>query len=210
MKNFTRYRTIELLELLAGSVLPIIFWGSLIFGFDEPYVAILTLISALMHEIGHIVAIRIFAKAPAKLRGHSSGFRISLSEPISYNAEIAVLLLGPGVNILTFLLLLPFGSAMNGYLRFFGYISLATGISNLLPIEGYDGYRALYSYLISRDKFRALSVLEGLSFGISIGAVFISLHLIDVLSEGYWIFGLFFVTSMSKILNLGKYDNLRE
>ena len=210
MKNFTRHRTIEFLELLSGSVLPIIFWVSLIFGFDVPYVAILTLICAVMHEGGHIGAISCLSKSTAKLRGHSSGFRISLSSPMSYQNEIAVILSGPCINIATFLLLLPFGNALDGYLRFFGYISLATGLSNLLPIDGYDGYRALHTYFTSRDRHLCLRALEILSFTLSITATFIALHIIDRYSEGYWIFGLFFFTSMSKILNFGKSDDFGE
>ena len=210
MKYFTRYRTIEFLELLSGSVLPIIFWVSLVFGFDAPYIAILTLICAVIHEGGHIAAISILTKSSMKLRGHSSGFRISVGKSMSYGEEIAVLLSGPAVNVAVFLITLPFFDMMDGYLGVFGCLNLATGVSNLLPIDGYDGYRAICTYFLSRNKHRAIFFLEITSFIVSILTTFVALYLIDRLSEGYWIFGLFFFASMSKILNFAKSTNLRE
>lgn len=206
MKNFTRYRIIEFLELIGGSVLPIVFWVSLIFGFDTPYIAVLTLACALIHEIGHIVAIHCFVSSAPSLTGHTTGFRIRISESLSYKKEIAILLAGPGINILTYLLTVPFGNALYGYIKTLGYVSLATGISNLLPIEGYDGYRALLNFFCARDLTRLSRALEAFSFIISIAATFISLYLIDRFSEGYWIFGLFFCTTLSKLLNFGKYN----
>ena len=210
MKNFTRYRIIEFLELLAGSVLPILFWTSLIFGFDAPYVAILTVTSALVHELSHIVTICLLGGKELTLKGHSTGFRIPVSDMLSYRREILVFLSGPAANILIFFLTLPFQSALMGYIGVLGYINLATGISNLLPIEGYDGYGALSTLCKSLGSTKALKHLECFSFIFSILITFVSLHLIDVFGEGYWIFGLFFITVLSKIIKMEKYDVLGE
>ena len=206
MNTGTKKRIIEFLELLAGSVLPIIFWISVIFGFDAPYVAMLTIISAVIHELGHYTAIAYFTGRNARLRGHSSGFRIKRSEALSYGKEISILLAGPMINILLFLLTIPFGNAMIGYAKIFGYINLATGLSNLLPFEGYDGYGALCEGLKYCGKEGYIHHLETLSFVLGVGVTFISLHLIDKFSEGYWIFGLFFFTTLSKLVKFGKYD----
>ena len=143
MKNSTRYGIIEVLELLSGSVLPIIFWVSLIFGFDTPYVAILTLICAVWHELGHCSAIAVVGNGSGHVKGHASGFRIKREARLTYAKEIVILLAGPGANVALFLATLPFGNALGGYIKIFGALNLATGISNLLPIEGYDGYGAL-------------------------------------------------------------------
>ena len=210
MKNLTRYRIIELLELLAGSVLPIIFWVSLIFGFDAPYLAILTIISALMHEMGHTVAIFILSKEKASLRGHSTGFRIKTTDILPYPLEITILLAGPCVNVCAFLLTLPFGDALCGYVRMLGYINLATGVSNLLPLEGYDGYGALCTLFRSRGKAHLIKLLELFSFILSVSVTFLALYFIDTFGEGYWIFGLFFFTVLSKLIKFGKYDIFRE
>ena len=206
MKSSTRYRVIEILELMAGSVLPIIFWVSVILGFDAPYVAVLTILSAVIHEIGHCAAISLLTEKSAKLNGHTTGFRIRHREIISYSDEIKILLAGPGSNIVIFLISLCFGNILSGYVKVLGYINLATGISNLLPLEGYDGYGAFSAFLRSHGKQNHLRILESFSFIFSVVLTFISLHIIDAVGEGYWIFGLFFFTFISKLVNLGKYD----
>ena len=210
MKNSTRYRIIEVCELFSGSVLPIIFWVSLIFGFDAPYLAILTIISAVLHEIGHGIAIMLVGAKGSNIRGHSTGFRIKEGDLLSYSDEIAILLADPCINLLLFLATLPFGDAMLGYVRVLGFINLATGLSNLLPFEGYDGYGALCMLFRSRGATHLIRRLEIFSFILSILITFASLHLIDVFGEGYWIFGLFFFTMLSKLINFGKYDIFRE
>lgn len=209
MKDSTRYRIIEIAELLASSILPIIFWVSLIFGFDTPYIAILTLISAVMHEIGHWLVIRLLSRS-ARLRGHTTGFRIKEDGMLTYKGEIAVMIGGPLMNIAIFLATLPFRGVMSGYLRILGYVNLATGISNLMPLEGYDGYGAICMLLRSRGAEHLIVWLEICSFVLSILVTFAALHLIDMLGEGYWIFGLFFFTVISKLIKFGKYDILRE
>lgn len=206
MKKITRYRIIEVLQLLAGSVLPIIFWVSVIFGFDAPYFAILTIISAVIHELGHGLAISVLSDTGGGIRGHSTGFRIRTESMLSYPREIAILLAGPCINILIFLLTIPFGEALSGYLKVLGYINLATGASNLLPLEGYDGYGALCAFYRARGSERRIKLLEHVSFTLSVCLTFCSLHLIDKFGEGYWIFGLFFFTVLSKLAIFGKYD----
>lgn len=210
MKNSTRYRIIEILELFTGSILPIIFWVSVIFGFDAPYIAILTILSALLHETGHYSMILHFTEKFSKLRGHATGFRIKESELLSYPKEIAVILAGPFANIIAFILTLPFRNTLSGYIRLFGYINLATGISNLLPLEGYDGYGALTTLFRMIGNTSLNKKLETFSFVFSVIATFISLHLIDLFGEGYWIFGLFFFTVLSKLINFEKYDIFEE
>ena len=206
MENMTRYRVIELLELLSSSVLPIIFWVSLIFGFDAPYIAILTIIAAILHEIGHIVAIHVFTKGDAKIRGHASGFRIKGNGPISYAREIAVTLSGPATNLAIYLVCIPLGQLLGTYVKMIGYINLATGVSNLLPIEGHDGYGAIRLLLTKRGRTGCIKALEIFSFCVCITVTFASLHLIDRFGEGYWIFGLFFCTMLSKLSFFVKYD----
>lgn len=210
MKNSTRSRIIEISELLAGSILPIIFWISVIFGFDTPDVAILTIISAVIHESGHCIAILFFSKSTPSLRGHSTGFRIRQEKLLSYSQEIGILLAGPCMNLLIFLITLPFVNALHGYVRILGYINLATGISNLLPLEGYDGYGAISMLLKNRGAGGLIKFLESFSFILSVTLTFISLHLIDIFGEGYWIFGLFFFTAISKLIKMGKYDIFEE
>jgi hypothetical protein len=206
VKNSTRYRIIEICELLCGSVLPIVFWLSLIFGFDAPYVAILTVICAVAHELGHIGTIYAFTGDESRIRGHSSGFRISRSSPLSYRKEIAILLAGPLVNIVTAIVLWQFGDLLFGYIRIFAVLNLATGLSNLMPIEGYDGYGAICEIFRAVGHPQMIKKLEAFSFVLSVSVTFIALYLIERFGEGYWIFGLFFFGTVSKLVSFGKYD----
>ena len=206
MKNSTRYRITEALRLLSDSVLPIIFWASLIFGFDTPYVAVLTLISAISHEMGHCAAIYFLTGRDGRVVGHSSGFRIKRREALSYKNEIIILLAGPLVNIAIFLICLLPADALGGYVRAMGLVNLATGISNLLPFEGYDGYGAVCEILRAIGKAELIKRLEVFSFVLSIAVTFVALYLIGRFGEGYWIFGLFFFMVLSKIVSFGKYD----
>lgn len=206
VKNSTQYRIIEICELLCGSVLPIVFWVSMIFGFDLTYIAVLTLTAAAIHELGHYTAIFIFSKKGDDLYVKPSGFRIKRSESLSYKKEILILLFGPFANILFFILSIISTRFFGDYIRTFGYINLATGISNLLPLEGYDGYGALKELFASHYRGDLISRLEILSFIFSIFLTFISLYLIDRLGEGYWIFGIFFCAMLSKLASFGKYD----
>ena len=206
MKSVIRYRTVKFVELLSYSILPIIFWVSIIFGFDTPCIAILTITCALIHECGHYFAIFCFTDTPGVLRGHSSGFRIKQRKMLSYGKEIAVLLAGPLINVVFFIICFLFGSCLSGYVRLFGYVNLATGISNLLPIEGYDGYGALSELFRSFGRDDLSQKLEAFSFIFSVCLIFLSLYLIDRFGEGYWIFGLFFVAVVSKLATFGKYN----
>ena len=210
VKNSTRYGIIEILELLAGSTLPIVFWLSLIFGFDAPCIAVLTVICALLHELGHFSAIYLLTGKGGCVRGHSSGFRIKRDGASSYRKEIAILLAGPLSNVAVFLILLLLGDALNGYFRTFAIVNLATGVSNLLPIEGYDGYGAISEALRCFGHPEYIRRLETLSFVLSVGVTFVSLYLIERFGEGYWIFGLFFVGTLSKLVSFGKYDIFEE
>lgn len=180
---------------LVIKILPLSFWLVLIFAFDEPYIAILTLISAAIHELGHIIALVVLSKRYVFF-GVSSGLRLSAKENLSYKEEFIVALCGPLINVFTFILLSPlillgFGE----YTEFFGLINLFTAISNLIPIEGYDGYRiaeCLVNQYMSR-KIPLLS-LRAISFLLSALLCIVALYLIRSFDGGYWIFFIFLLS----------------
>ena len=68
-------------------VLPIFFWLFLIFGFDEPSMALWTIIAAVIHESGHIIYIISKKKLRLNIRGVLSGFRIKTNSLLSYKEE---------------------------------------------------------------------------------------------------------------------------
>jgi Zn-dependent protease len=203
MKNSFLHSALEFARTLSESILPLIFWIFLIFGFDVPYIAILTIITAIIHEIGHIAAISYLSGRYVMPNGRMFGFRIKRTESLSYKDECAVLAAGPLANILIFMLTLPFSSLLDGYVCIFGLINLATAISNLIPVEGYDGYGILKQILSAKNMIGGIRTLDRVSFVFSVLATFLSLYLIDKADSGYWIFAVFFVMMISK---LGKYE----
>ena len=181
-------------------VLPIFFWLFLIFGFDEPSMALWTIIAAVIHESGHIIYIISKKKLRLNIRGVLSGFRIKTAASLSYDEEIRMYLSGPLANLVFFVLF----SILSCYLyKDFGFaaiINLATALSNLLPIDGYDGYHALMT-LIQKHDFgdRLINALSRISSAIIFLFAVFSLYFIDRQNGGYWIFLIFF-SSMIKCI----------
>ena len=179
------------------SILPPLFWGLIIFGFEEPYMAILSIICAIIHECGHI----IFMNKSSAVRGVMSGFRIKSAGVVTYRQKILSYLGGPLANIVLSFALLPFFT--NDYLRMLALLNLATAMSNLLPIEGYDGYGIIITFLEKREcPSIAFSILSCVSGGLILCFTLFSLYLMDRVGGGYWIFAIFF-SFLLKIIDRG-------
>lgn len=187
---------IRLLNYFTYSLLPCFFWILVIFGFDEPYAAVLTVITALIHELGHLLAIQHYTAYKLIPSGRLDGMRIKCPANTSYGAKIIILSAGPLANLTFALLLYPF-MHKSGYVDTFFYLNLATAISNLLPEEGYDGYGIMREIL----EYYSLSLfpLSICSFSVSVLLTFFSLFMIGRFGGGYWIFFVFFTSLMKKI-----------
>ena len=186
----------KILNFLIG-ILPPLFWGLIIFGFEEPYIAILSIISALIHECGHL----LFMEKSGCMRGVLTGFRIRDARVVTYGRKILGYLGGPLANIILSLALLPFSE--NEYIRMLAILNLATATSNLLPIEGYDGYGIIKAILESRECPKtAFSLLSCVSGGLILFFTLFSLYLMDRVGGGYWIFAIFF-SFLLKLIDRG-------
>ena len=191
-----RERFMKILKLLI-SILPPLFWGLIIFGFEEPYIAILSIISAIIHECGHI----IFMEKSGSMRAVLSGFRIKAASVVTYRQKILGYLGGPLANLILSLALIPFSHSE--YLRMLAILNLATAMSNLLPIEGYDGYGIVKTILeIKEDPSIDFTTLSCVSGGLILCFTLFSLYLMDRVGGGYWIFAIFF-SFLIKIISRG-------
>ncbi len=203
MNKKNRYRSLIWLLNRLCSVLPVFFWMFLIFGFEEPIMAIVTLCSALIHEAGHIGYIMVVRKLQPSIRGVLSGFRIRASVGLSYDEDIGTYLAGPAVNLVIFVLFSFLAISFGEICIVIALINLATALSNLLPIEGYDGYGALMAMIHKREAGdRAIRNLSHLSTGLIFLFCIFSLYLLDRQGGGYWIFAVFFI-SMIKCIKSG-------
>ena len=180
-------------------ILPFLFFTLIIFGFDDMKVGAYTLICAVFHELGHISAARILVPK-ISVRSVLSGFRISFSHLNSYKDELIIAIAGPLTNLLIFALCLPF--CKYGDFSLFAIMNLITALSNLLPIEGYDGYRMLScAFSITSASETHHKVLMKTSFFLTSILCFLSLYFMAKFNGGYWIFFIFAISFLKKLAN---------
>lgn len=181
-----------LLKLLDNftRILPYAFWGLLIFSFDKPHFAVLTLIGSAIHECGHFFA-AYAVKSPTCFEGKLYGMRIKISDgTMSYTGELFILCGGPLANLALFLISLPFLN--NPYVAEFAFINALSALSNLLPIESYDGYRIIEILCALKGSgFVAVRILRCVSFVFVFVIILFSLFLMAKLDTGYWIYFIF-------------------
>lgn len=189
--NNAKTATRKILDNLTR-VLPSWFWIIIIFAFDTASIAILTLICATIHELGHITVFRLMKKEN-KLSSNFSGLRLSEYGPLSYKEEATVAISGPLFNVFAAGISLIFHNYMNGYMTVFAILNILTAASNLLPITGYDGSKILSCFLASHlSDTAAYTICSVISFLLCVLFSVFSLYLISRLDAGYFIFFVFF------------------
>lgn len=182
MQNHKTKNTFKTLDKLTR-ILPFMFWMLILFGFGEPYVAILTLVSAILHEASHAAA-ALFCGG-ARIRARLYGFGMKPKRMLSYKQELLIASAGPGANLCLFALLLPLCRGSH-YLTAFAIINLLTAISNLLPIEGNDGYRILLCVFSENKLLGCERALPTFSVLILFTLSVISLYAVSRLNSGYF------------------------
>ena len=191
--NETKSSVTGLIESISA-LLPALFWGTLILGFEEASTALSTVICALIHEMGHIIFLIFFTNSHHSAKTAIFGFKIKAVSILSYKDEILLYLCGPLANLIFGVLFLAISINYGEFFFSFAIINFATAISNLIPIEGYDGYGILRA--LAEKRFPNGDILIFLS-SLSSVLVFIfcilSIYFIDRYGGGYWIFAVFFV-----------------
>ncbi len=189
--------------------LPALFWCLLLFSFDTPYIAVISIVCAVIHECGHELYI---CRKSGKLRmprGAVNGLKISYDElsRLSYSEEAMLYAAGPLANILS-AMLFPIYSSTGEYGACFAIINLTTAISNLIPIKCYDGYGILNAFLKKTLPCHlSQRITETLSFGFTLVLCITSLYFIDRFGESYWIFFVFLASLLSGIAGSLKNNN---
>lgn len=121
---------------------------------DRENRVILCIAAALLHELGHLLMMRLCG---ARVRGVSLGIfdvRIDADSPRSLRDDVLITLSGAAANLLIAAALTPTGS-------FFGAANLAMGCFNLLPVGSLDGGRLLYLMLSLRYDDRVCGRITG-------------------------------------------------
>ena len=131
---------------------------------DKSGTVIPALLSAALHEIGHLLVMYTFGVKGSQIRFTPFGIDIEKSccTNRSYQRDALISLAGSATNIAVALLLGILNFTM--FYRFI-LINLALAGFNLLPIEPLDGGQALYSLLCMRfSTERAAKVVSIISF----------------------------------------------
>ncbi len=118
-----------------------------------PSNVIITIISSLCHEMGHLTAMCAVGNKPKAVRFEITGMNILRTEniKISTKNELLIALGGPLVNGLIFLLFCVIYCFKNSDLLItVAGINLILMVFNLLPVKGLDGGMALYFLLSER------------------------------------------------------------
>ena len=111
-----------------------------------------TLLAALLHELGHILAARLFKIhfSECKMGLYGIGL-IPDNSLFSYGQEILLCAAGPVANfLLAFSLFLLLPHYPNRFLEYLLFSSVALGCLNLIPIRDFDGGRILRAILSPR------------------------------------------------------------
>ncbi len=178
--------------------LPAIFFILLIFGFDKPFIGFFTILCALIHEAGHIIACK-FLKVETSIKFAASGPRIKPHATLSYKDELIIAASGPCINIAVAILSFALGRLLKEALPIFGILNLFTALANLFPLRGYDGYRILNCIINIKKTAISERSLKKISLCINFFVCFISLYIILVVNSGYWIYFLFLCNAISDI-----------
>lgn len=199
-----RQRVMGIAVFFSDKLLPFLFFMLIIFGFDKPYMAVLTILTALAHELAHLLALALLSGGGQMPRAVLHGFKLKGAEGLSYGGELILILSGPVLNILLFLLLLPC-LFRNEYLSALALLNLFTAIASLAPIEGYDGYGAIVILLKMTNKEQYIPVLDAISFLLLCILCFLSLYFIEKFNALWWIFATVLFSLLSKAEKFSKY-----
>lgn len=177
-------------------ILPTVALAILLFGVEQKEICLLTLLAAVLHECGHILAARLLRIPLRDLRMDFLGARLEIGgRMLSFGEEWLLAAAGPLASLLCAAIAACFWRS-SSYAVIFSCASLVLGLLNLLPIRGFDGGRMTESALsffcgirVSRAVMRVLSFL--LLFLLWASAVYFLLRAGDGLSLLFFSMALF-------------------
>lgn len=106
--------------------------------------AVLVLLAALLHEGGHIAAIRLTGGRITEMRAGAGGFRITTLPGTTYPKEIAAAAAGPLVSLVAALL---FAHGQREWTMFFSGVNLVFFLANMIPVSYLDGGKVFYLFM---------------------------------------------------------------
>ncbi len=161
--------------------------SSILLMLDRSGIAAMCILFAALHEAGHIIALKIFHCAPAKIKITPGGIKISDTRLSvrSFKNEIIAALSGPAVNIIcSILFYILWKTLCRDSFLLAAAVSLVIGLFNLLPIFPLDGGRVLCSLMsLKTDPTTAQRIVTAVSAAILLPAAVVGFILL--LKSGY-------------------------
>lgn len=142
---------------------------------DGVGIMIWTVLAAIIHELGHILAARMMGGTVERIVLSVTGaeLRFAYQAPLTYGKENLLLLAGPMANLLFGLPALYFRAYIPAL------VSFCLAIFNLLPLAPTDGGQIFYNLLAETAGLvtadRTISVLSSIFTGIIFGLGIISI-----------------------------------
>ncbi len=107
-----------------------------------------SLLFCVLHELGHLFAMRLLNVKPSEIRFYGAGISITTElSGLSRLSQAIIYLSGPAVN-------LALAAALNGDFR---AVNLCLAVMNLLPVPYFDGGRLLALLLPEKSLFLRLA-----------------------------------------------------
>lgn len=131
---------------------------SLVLVLDKTGNIAMCFLCAVLHECGHIIAMRCFGIVPKSIKLRLFDIVINADSDKAFVSDLVITLCGPFVNILLAVVFFFINKQL-------AFVNLYIALFNLLPVETFDGGRAL-SLILSR-KFSpktVRTVLKALTF----------------------------------------------
>lgn len=182
MKRSTVIRTAAVTVMFLPSVLCVAAFAF----FDGMYAALTIVISVILHESAHVIAMRIFGGS-GKITAVGGGFMLSQTKVLPYSREIAVLAAGPLANLTVALIIyfatLPDCAVFDAAFR----INLSLALINLLPIKTVDGGRITEILLRCVFMLRTADFISDIVSAVFIfSTAFFALYLLLRCGEGVY------------------------
>ena len=135
---------------------------------------LILMLSALVHEVGHIIAIRALGYRARRIDILPMGALIVCPEGVPYLHETVIALAGPVFSLsASAVVFCMYLITSDVYLFFAAFVNLLLGAFNLMPIEKLDGGKALCCFLLYKNKesCEKISSAASLTFEIFVFAV---------------------------------------